>query len=810
MFSTIRAAAAAACLFCSVTYGIAGPQSTSDPRLTGLELAKNLGDKLPLAFEQNRGQANPAVKYLARGAGYQVFLTAEEAVIVLAMGEPARAPAGPSPVHAIGSPQRDAAVIRMRFEGANPEAAIKGEELLAHKTNYLVSADAREHITGVANHAKVKYEAVYPGIDVVYYGNRGLLEYDMLVAPGAKPDRIRISFLPARKLSVSSEGELVLDTPRGDIRYQKPVAYQDFEGRRTLVDAEYLLAENGQVGFRVGAYDPTRPLVIDPILSYSSFLWGLEAKGVAVDATGNAYVVGSTWRSDLPSVGGYLTRLSGSQDAYVAKLSPSGNTVFYATYLGARREQTQGFAIAVNASGEAHVGGTVSGSGYPVTAGAYQTTWAPGSSFLTKLNAAGDALVYSTYVQGANIAALALGADGSVYTTGTAIDGLVTTAGAFQPTRPATSSSASFVAKLNPAGSAMSYATFLAGDQYERGEGIAVDTAGNAYVTGYTYSAAFPTLNPIQASRRGFEDAFVTKMNPTGTGLVYSTYLGGSDTEYGRDIAVDSFGQAIVGGQTRSNDFSVTAGAYQTRKGSAGNYANGFVVKFNAAGTGLVFGTYLGGSCTKCSDGSDGDGVEGVAIDAAGYIYLGGFASSFNFPLVDALQGMPPNGGNYQRVAFAAKIKPSGNGLVYSTPLGGVYTQDARLGRVAVDGQGGSFAVAGSIPFDGFPVTPGAQVGSNSTAIVKFSPGAYPTVVNSSANPAGASQAIVLTAQSQLPASGTITFHANGTPLGSAPVTDGAATLSVTLAPGIHRITAAHSVDGKLSPPLYQLVGGQD
>ena len=331
MRSYFRAAVAAAYLFGLVLHTPVCAQLTSDVR-SKVE-SKRLLEGLPMAFEQNRGQADPAVKYLSRGPGYQVFLTAEEAVVAMA-----------------------AAVVRMRFDGANRTAAVKGEDLLDHKTNYLRSADSAKNITDVSSHAKVKYESVYPGIDVVYYGNRGRLEYDVLVAPGAQTKKIKISFPGADKVSVSKEGDLLLAYPEGDVRYLKPVAYQDIDGRRETVAAEYLVAQGAQVGFRIGEYDRSKPLVIDPILSYSSPLWGQYITGLAMDSLGNAYVVGDTRISNVPATGGYLTRLSGIEDVYVAKFDASG-TRLYATYLGARRGSTHGYGIAVDSGGNAYVAG---------------------------------------------------------------------------------------------------------------------------------------------------------------------------------------------------------------------------------------------------------------------------------------------------------------------------------------------------------------------------------------------------------------------------------------------------------------------
>ena len=314
MRSYFRAAVAAAYLFGLVLHTPVCAQLTSDVR-SKVE-SKRLLEGLAMAFEQNRGQADPAVKYLSRGPGYQVFLTAEEAVVAMA-----------------------AAVVRMRFDGANRTAVVKGEDLLDHKTNYLRSADPAKNITDVSSHAKVKYGVGLPGDRRCLLRKSGPPRIRRFGGAGAKTEKIKISFPGADKVSVSKEGDLLLAYPEGDVRYLKPVAYQDIDGRRETVAAEYLVAQGAQVGFRIGEYDRSKPLVIDPILSYSSPLWGQYITGLAMDSLGNAYVVGDTRTSNVPASGGYLTRLSGIEDVYVAKFDASG-TWLYATYLGARRGST--------------------------------------------------------------------------------------------------------------------------------------------------------------------------------------------------------------------------------------------------------------------------------------------------------------------------------------------------------------------------------------------------------------------------------------------------------------------------------------
>ncbi|ROZ76074.1 SBBP repeat-containing protein [Ramlibacter sp. WS9] len=815
MFSNFRATVATGCL-CLAASGLAFAQPAPQAKLPVVDDVANGIDAFPLAFEQNLGQADPIVKFLARGLGYQVFLTAQEAVMVLPLDEATHTTrlSPDSPSLKESPPERQAAVIRMRFAGANPSPVLKGEQPLGHKTNYLASADPTQNIAGVPSHAKVKYEAVYPGVDVVYYSNAGRLEYDLLVAPAASTDAIKISFPDISRISVSKEGDLVLGMPNGDIRYHKPVAYQQVDGSRRLVDAEYVIAGEGHVGFRLGAYDQHKPLVIDPILSYSSASWG-SAKGVAVDSAGNAYLVGSIGASGLPASTGYLTKLAGTQDAYVAKIDPTGTRLIWATYLGARRAVTYGNAIAVDASGNAYVGGTTNSASFPVTAGAYETAFGSGS-FITKLNATGNALAYSTFVNGATIASIAVDAAGNAYTTGTA-NALVTTAGAFQAVRPASPTFSPFVAKLNAAGSAMAYATYLGGSSDDKGTAVAVDASGNAYATGAAYSANFPMSAPFQSIRRGTRDAFVAKLNPTGSALIYSTYLGGTYEDQGHGVAVDTSGQAYVVGLSYSDDFPVTAGVFQPRKGyTSPNFSNGFIAKLNAAGSGLVYSSFIGGKwcvtagVSTCSGGlfKAGDSATAVAVDAAGYAYIGGFSISGQFPQVDPIQDVPEYYSDYTADVFFTKVRPNGDGLIYSVVLG-QRNSDLLVTSMGVDPAGGVIATGyGS----SIPPTAGAQLITSDIGefIIKLVAGQYPTNVRSSSNPASAAQPVVLTADVQsTQLGGTVTFYSSGAVLGNAPVVAGAASLSANLSPGIYKITAVYSGDGKTSPPLFQIVKGQ-
>src|SRR5438552_1690786 len=422
--------------------------------------------KLPLSFEANRGQTDAQVKFLSRGPGHTLFLTSTGAVLVLTTREsPAREPA----VH--GKPARRGpgtnAVLRMTFVGAQPPLRPVGREELPGRANYFIGKDPAKWRTNVPTYAKVQYAALYPGIDLIYYGNQRQLAYDFIVRPGADPGLIALGFRGADKLDVDDQGDLVLDTAVGNIRMRKPVIYQEVNGVRREVAGSYVLTGTHQVGFRIAAYDASQPLVIDPVLSYSTYLGGSNADdglGIAVDTCGNAYVTGITLSTNFPTTAGaFQTTGGGAEDAFVTQLNPMGTGLVYSTYLGGSGVD-DGLGIAVDARGNAYVTGVTLSTNFPTTAGAFQTT----------CGGAEDA----------------------------------------------------FVTQLNPIGSLLVYSTYLGGSGVDDGLGIAVYARRNAYVTGVTFSTNFPTTaGAFQTTFGGTEDAFVTKLNPTGLRLVSSAGL---------------------------------------------------------------------------------------------------------------------------------------------------------------------------------------------------------------------------------------------------------------------------------------------
>lgn len=645
---------------------------------------------LPLSFELNQGQTNDRVKFLARSSGYLLFLTSNEAV--MALDNPA--------AHRKGKENREARsriddgesadsgtrpprlIVRMKLAGANPAPRIEGLDQLPSSSNYFSGPDPAKWRTNISNYSRVRYAEVYSGIDMVYYGDQRQLEYDFVVAPGADTDAIQMVFSGIDDFEISRTGDLLLHTTKGCIRQSKPVAYQEANGVKEEVFVSYVPNGLGRVGFQVGHYDRTRPLIIDPVLIYSTYLGGSgfdQGYAIAVDSLGNAYVTGTTAAADFPTTARAFQTNYGGGDAFVSKLNPAGTALVYSTYLNG----ASGNGIAVDSAGNAYVTGEAGPTNFPTTPGAFQTSPMGFDIFVTKLNPAGSALVYSSRFGGSFDdfgRGIALDGAGNAYITGWTVcrstNCTFPIVNAFQPDYAGGNNDA-FVTKIDSSGSALVYSTYLGGGKIinakdDWGEGIAVDSAGSAYVTGYTYAPDFPvTAGAYDTTRNGL-DAFIAKFTPDGASLVYSTFLGGIGREQGQGIAVDANGNAYITGITESSDnpftsayegFPVTPGAFQMR----GSF-DAFVTKLNPKGSALVYSTYLGGSA----------GVDrgwAIAIDLAGNAYVTGDTTSSDFPTANAIQAT--YGGGLSD-AFVAKLNAAGSGLVYSTFLGGSLFDEGR------------------------------------------------------------------------------------------------------------------------------------
>jgi beta-propeller repeat-containing protein/HYDIN/CFA65/VesB family protein/ASPM-SPD-2-Hydin domain-containing protein len=670
--------------------------------------------KLSLSFEPNRGQADHNVKFLTRGRGYALFLTATEAV--LSYSEPSLCAPGSAShgaQHSLpsnrGSGASGRATVRVdiKLVGANPSPEISGLERLPGTTNYLIGSDPSHWHVKIPTYAQLRYKNIYPGIDLVYYGNQGQLESDFVVAPGADPNVIRISLEGGGALRLDAQGDLVLGATDKEIRLHKPRLYQEVRGKKQEVFGKYFLAGSNQVGFEVGSYNTTQELTIDPTLSYSTYLGGTtfdQANGIAVDAAGNAYVAGFTSSSNfITTPGAFDTSAASGFDAFVTKFSPTGSVV-YSTYLGGNGPD-QAAAIAVDPAGAAYIAGETYSTNFPIVTGAFTTNRGQGDAFVAKLSGDGSSLLYSTYLGGsAQDAArgIAVDSSGNAYVAGQTFSTDFPMQSALQPTN--SGNEEAFVTELNASGSLV-YSTYFGGSGFDQANGIAVDPSGNAYVTGYTNSSDFRLVNPLQGTCKScpnINDGFVAEIGAGGSALVYSTFLGGSGDDQGMGIAVDTLGSAYVTGFTFSNDFPATAGAYQQ---SLLGTASAFVTKINPNGSSLGYSTYLGSDI--CSYG------QAIGV-ISGTVYVAGVTSATGFPLVNPIQSK--SGGNPD--VFLAQLNTTGSALNFSTYLGGSAYDEANA--LAVDGSGNAY-IAGRTTSTDFPMSNASQRtygGGNSDAFI--------------------------------------------------------------------------------------------
>ncbi len=710
---------------------------------------------LPLIFEQNQGQSDSRVKFLARGSGYGLFLTGDGPLLALRDG-------ANKTQHAL-----DFSALRMKLAGANVHSAIQGDNQLPGHSNYFIGNDPAKWHRDIQQFASVRYREIYPGIDLVFHGNQGRLEYDFEVSPGSEPGQVALKFDGAQHASINAAGDLVLALPGGAVAMHAPRAYQKNGDTEQAVVSRFMLRADGEVGFEVGGYDRSRTLVIDPILSYSTYLGGSGEEAcsiilghpatpvagcpaVAVDPTSNAYIAGSTTSVDFPIPVGsspFQSSLKGTANIFVAKFNSTGSTELFATYLGGSGVDTTA-GVAVDTAFNVVVTGNTSSTNFP-TANAFQSSpVSPANkhAFASKLDPTGHTLLYSTYLSGngTDVATgVALDPGGNAYVTGTTTStevttGFPSTVGAFQ-TAPASGSTIQFfLTKINPvlAGtSSVPYSTYFGGGNSIRpssdeppavGGGVAVDVNSNIYITGgtsYLHVGAandFPILNAFQGcldspdvttcpTNVSAYDVFVAKLNPTavtGTQLIYSTYIGGTGDDIGNGIAVDSGFNAYVTGSTDSTDFPAEGtGVFQPTYGGGGD---AFLVKFGPpTNTGneqglvpLDYFTYLGGT---------GDDVGlAVAVDTIQGARITGWTNTTNaapgsFPNVNNPVQAAYGGGSSD--AFVARIDTSStlsNGAGhYATYLGGTGT-DYGTG-IAVDPQGASY-VSGETTSSNFPV----------------------------------------------------------------------------------------------------------
>ena len=705
-------------------------------------------NQIPLLFEENHGQTNEQVKYLSRGNGFNLFLMEDQAVLTLQKKD-----SGPQKIPKKSAANKTYNVLKIECLEANPRPEIIGIEKRQAKTNYFVGNKPENWITKIDNWGQVKYKDIYPDIDLVYYGNKQNLEYDFVVSPGADPGRIKMSFNGPDELSIKENGDLNLVFGNEQLVFANPAIYQNTPNGKHSINGNYVKFASHEIGFEIKEYNKDLPLFIDPELVYSTFLDNANPRAIAIDKKGNAYVTGKTKTNNFPvTTGAYQTeqkkntnQWTSDYEAFVTKFNSDGTDIIYSTYLGGGGGDEDGFSIAVDAYGNAHVTGITYSDDFPTTPGAfltefnkdgdsYSSYWWNVDGFVTKLNSTGSSIIYSSYL-GGNYedygAGIDLDKNGYAYVAGfTRSENFPTTPGSYQPIAPGDTSSFGswnanengFISKINLDGTSLLYSTFLGHKDLGRGYSneyvtdIAVDSVGYVYVTG----------KGILEGVYGTPDLFLAKLNTAGSALVFSTQIGNDNTDWARSFAIDidQQGNSYITGTVGSFNFPIVNG-FQPAHGDGSDrvamWGDAFFAKINSAGSGILYSTFIGGE--SFDKGYD------VTVDKANNVYLTGWTKSVNFPTKDAIQEQYA-GDEWGGDVYVLKIDPSQSGaasLIYSTYLGGskserwgtsldnygpgygLYPEDEleRLGGIVVDSEQNVY-VTGTTSSQDFPTTEGA------------------------------------------------------------------------------------------------------
>lgn len=659
----------------------------------------------PIQFEERRDSSGKCVGYIAKNSHQTFYMTEAGVFFVFPEDQEVKKCEKRSCKEAKIPPN----AIMLTFIGRGEECCLKGDDLLSCKSHYFRGNDPSKWEQNISNFGTVTYKEIYPGIDTLFYGNGPQIEYDLYIKPGANPDSIQLCFEGADKIYLDQTGNLHISLhDKNEFWMQRPVLYQGDGSSKKIIEGEFKITSNAThgtlVGFSVGKYDSTKPLIIDPLLVFSTYLGGSDkshGNAIGVDAQGNVYVTGDISASDFPITPNAFQRSLSSTSIYVTKFNKEGTTLLYSTYIGGTNGDKSS-ALAVDKEGNVFVTGFTSSADFPVTKGAFAPKCpvqdGVGTAFVTKIAPDGSSLIYSSYLGGSasdNGGGIAIDDDGNAYVVGTtySVDFPVTP-GAYQTNNRSIEGGNAFVSKVNKDGSALIYSTYIGGSGSianemiigDVGEAIALDKEGFAYITGITYSQDFPvTKQAYQKQSRasmGKSNAYVAKLSPVGNELVYSTYLGGNNiyegNEKGNGIAVDSEGKAIVVGRTCSDNFPVTKNAFQKTRSSLNKVETGFVSILDPSGSSLLYSTYLGGrgsSGLREQSDTTGDGCICVALDKVGKICIGGYTYSSDFPITDnAFEKRAPlskQNGKSKKNGFLSQLSANGSLLLYSSFIGG-------------------------------------------------------------------------------------------------------------------------------------------
>ncbi|HLV87841.1 MAG TPA: choice-of-anchor D domain-containing protein [Candidatus Sulfotelmatobacter sp.] len=688
--------------------------------------------KLPLLFVQNQGQTDSQVKYFSNGPGYDVFLTSGQMVLRLSPSQPTpgatKPTTGPQPTMgnahistsshvSVPTPTANTTVA-FKLVGARNNPEVVGEKLQVTKANYFVGNDRKKWHTNVPTYGQVRYKNVYPGIDLVYYGNQRQIEYDFDLSPGADASKIQFDIQGADNVTVDGDGNLVLKKGSGELRFQAPAVYQESQGQRSKVAGSYALSGANRVGFVIANHDSSKALVIDPVLVYSTFLGGRAfdyPQGIAVDSIGNAYVVGQTNSPDFPLA--TLGNLTPSQTyVFLSKLDVSGTTLLWADYVCGTSGNDWPAGVAVDSQGSAYITGVANSTDFP-TVNPFQATQNGNSdAFLSKVSADGSTLVYSTYIGGSNWdqpSGIAVDSTGLATIAGTTTSQDFPLQNAFQasisPSQYSYWGNYGFVSKFSADGTSLVFSTYLAGSQINLNycncapssniNGIAVDSVGNVYVAGSTDTTDFPVSQGAYGTTyptttvNGNESSFVTSFTPSG-GLNYSTYFGGATYTYVSAIAVDTTGAVYVTGQAPADgSFPITSNSICDPSVSNCNY--GFVAKLNASGSGVIYSTFLGPN--------NGTVGRRIKVDANGDAFVLAYFGNQSFTLTNPIEMYNNTGG-----PLIDEIDPTGSTELFSTFLGGDNGADPI--DLALDANSSIYVVGGTQSAD-FPILQSAFQG---------------------------------------------------------------------------------------------------